>query len=186
MRQAEAPVDQETAGQGAVGQEEVAPRRSDLAEGSGWLTLGALILIGSLTMDRLQSQGVEPYAAPGLLPGLLGIVIILFGGLLTLRGWWSRGDRTALVRGKPAGSRRLAVVLGLCIIFGVGLVGQGLPFWAASALFVATATFVLQNAEQPAAERRLSRRIAFALVIGLGAGVGVTLVFQDLFLVRLP
>jgi Tripartite tricarboxylate transporter TctB family len=160
--------------------------RRDFAEGLGWLAFGFAVLIGSLAMARLQDQGVPPYAAPGLLPGLLGIVLILFGGLLALRGWRSRGRSAASARGDRAGSWRLALVLALCLVFGLGLVGHGLPFWAASALFVASAILVLQKEDKASAARRVPRRVAYAVVIGLGAGVGVTLLFQGLFLVRLP
>jgi hypothetical protein len=160
-----------------------APRRNDLAEGLGWLVLGGAVLIGSVTMDRLQSQGVQPYAAPGLLPGLLGIALFLFGLLFTLRG---RGSRPDAPRGQGTRSRRLVLVLALCLVFGVGLVGHGLPFWAASALFVTVSILVLQSTEQPGAGRLHPRQLATAALIGLGAGFGVTLLFQDLFLVRLP
>jgi hypothetical protein len=103
--------------------------RGDFGEGLGWLVLGCAVLVGSLRMDRLQSQGVPPYAAPGLLPGLLGIVIVLFGGLLALRGSRRRGLHAAPAAGGRPSSRQLPVVLALCLIFGLGLVGHGLPFW---------------------------------------------------------
>ena len=33
-------------------------------------------------MDRLEQQHINPYTVPGLLPGLLGIAMILLGGVL--------------------------------------------------------------------------------------------------------
>ena len=57
----------------------------------------------------------------------------------------------------------------------------------ASALYVTTSIIVLQRPQRIATGRSLSARdIAFALAVGLGAGIVITLVFQDLFLVRLP
>lgn len=161
---------------------------ADLGNGSGWLALGIAILIGSLHMDRLESQGINPYTAPGLLPGVLAIAMILFGGLLALRGWRPRrfGQRSEQAPAH-AGSARLALVLGLCLVFGIVLVGHGLPFWAASSPFVAASILCLQRTEGPmAGSRSIVRQVAVPVVIGLAAGVVVTLVFQGIFLVHLP
>jgi putative tricarboxylic transport membrane protein len=62
------------------------------------------------------------------------------------------------------------------------MVGR-LPFWLASAIFVFAFTAVFEWHEAP--ERR-SRRLVEAAVIGLCTGVAVTLVFEKLFLLRLP
>ena len=48
--------------------------RTDFLSGFGWMGLGIAILIGSVMMDRLENQDINPYTIPGLLPGLLGIV----------------------------------------------------------------------------------------------------------------
>jgi hypothetical protein len=164
--------------------------RAELRQSLGWAALGAAILIASLRMDRLESQGIDPHTVPGLLPGLLGIVMLLLAGLLALRSW-RRGALAADLSQAPAfdaaTARRVALVLALCLIFGVVLVGHGLPFWAAAALFVSVTIVSLQAPLRRAAARRLGLRdVAIAIVIGLGAGGAITLVFQQIFLVRLP
>jgi hypothetical protein len=79
------------------------------------------------------------------------------------------------------------LVLALCLTFGVVLVGHGLPFWLAAAIFVSIAIVALQRPQRRAAGERMAlRKFASAIVIGLCAGGAVTLVFQQLFLVRLP
>jgi hypothetical protein len=159
--------------------------RTDLKDGLAWVALGAVILVMSLLMDRLPEQGVPAYAAPGLLPGLLGVVMMLFGALVALR----RGHAgEAAVQHRPAiHVGRLALVIGLCLAFSVVLIGHGLPFWAAAALFVTVSILVLQHHERRTAQRRLdARAVVIAGVIGLAAGVIATLVFQSLFLVHLP
>ena len=75
------------------------PPRADLRDALGWIVFGVAVLIGSLTMDRLEQQHINPYTVPGLLPGLLGIAMILLGGLLALRSW----RRGALRAGRRAG-----------------------------------------------------------------------------------
>ncbi len=163
--------------------------RADLADALVWLGLGGAILAGSLLMDRLEDQDVPPFAAPGLLPGLLGTTLLLIGGILLFRslraGSLARGPA-----GPPGGllgpaPGRAAGIIGLCVLFGAGLVGHGLPFWAAATVFVAASILFLRRS--PTGEWRLGPApFAFALAIGLGAGLVITLLFQQLFLVRLP
>jgi hypothetical protein len=161
---------------------------TDRREGLAWAGLGAAILVMSLLMDRLPEQGVRPYAAPGLMPGLLGIAMMLFGGLVAMRaGRGPGGGEGPIQRPQAVDFGRLALVIGLCLTFSVVLIGHGLPFWLASTLFVSTSILVLQHPERRVARRRLdARAVIIAGVIGLAVGVMATLVFQDLFLVRLP
>src|SRR3954470_17743253 len=70
-----------------------APPRADFKDAIGWIVLGVAVLIGSITMDRLEQQNINPYTVPGLLPGLLGIAMILLGGVLAVRSW-ERGALT--------------------------------------------------------------------------------------------
>jgi hypothetical protein len=160
--------------------------RADFRAGLAWLALGAAILVASATMDRLADQGVFPYAAPGLVPGLLGTAMLIFGGLLALRGRRAgAGEAGAPRRSLRPG--RLAIVLALCLIFDLVLVGHGIPFWVAASLFVTVSILVLQHPERQAAGRGLdARALLVAAAIGLGAGAGATLLFQNLFLVHLP
>jgi hypothetical protein len=163
--------------------------RAELVQSCGWIVLGIAALVGALRMDRLESQNINPYTVPGLLPGLLGIAMIVLGTLLALRSW-RRGALAATApmrRIDPASARRIVLVLVLCLGFGVGLVGHGLPFWLAAAIFVAVAIVSLQWRDvRAASSAQAAHKVAIATVIGLCAGGAITLVFQQLFLVRLP
>jgi hypothetical protein len=60
-----------------------------------------------------------------------------------------------------------------------------LPFWLASALFISAFTIIFEwDATAPTALR--VRRIVTASILGLVVGGAVYLLFQELFLVRLP
>ena len=162
---------------------------SELRGGLVWVVFGIAVLALSWRMDRLEAQHINPYTVPGLLPGLLGIVMILLGGLLALRSW-RRGGR--LVRGPQfamtgESARRLALVIGLIVAYTVVLLGRGLPFWLGAAIYV-TASIVLLQAPQRAAEGRTLTAIELvkALLIGVASGWIITWIFQDAFLVRLP
>ncbi|HTP73807.1 MAG TPA: tripartite tricarboxylate transporter TctB family protein [Burkholderiaceae bacterium] len=164
--------------------------RSDLAGSLGWIAFGVAVLIGSVTMDRLEEQHINPYTAPGLLPGLLGAMMILLGSVLALRSL-GRGALRFTVAPTSADQReewrRVGIVLGLCATYCVVLIGHGLPFWLASAVYVTGSILILQRISRDAQTRLMSlRTVVKALVIGLSAAVITHLVFQDLFLVRLP
>src|ERR1019366_7998686 len=128
--------------------------RAELMQAAGWAALGLAVLVASLRMDRLERQSINPYTVPGLLPGLLGIVMMLLAGLLALRSW-RRGALAANISKAPgvdaATARRVVLVLVLCLAFGIGLVGHGLPFWLAAALFVSVAIVSLQQPQRRAA-----------------------------------
>jgi hypothetical protein len=162
--------------------------RSDYTAALIWIAFGIAVAIGSWRMDRLADQDVNPYTIPGLLPGLLGIALIFFGTLLLLRAWRQGAFDPSVPRAAPmsmAERKRLLIVLVLCLTFGVGLVGHGLPFWLAAAIFVSTTISILQYPQRRAANQ-VARGITTAIAIGLGAGLAITLVFQEFFLVRLP
>ncbi len=162
---------------------------SELRGGLVWCVFGVAVLALSLRMDRLEAQHINPYTVPGLLPGLLGIVLTFLGGLMALRSW-RRGGRFA--RGPQLATsalalRRLALVIGLIVAYAVVLLGHGLPFWIGSALYVSASILLLQAPQRAAEGRGVSMRDAvFAVVVGIGSAVAVTLIFQEAFLVRLP
>ena len=179
---------EQAAADAAAHQRKISPR-GDFIAALIWIALGIATTIGSWNMDRLQKQDINPYTIPGLLPGFLGVAIIFFGVLMLFRAWRQGAlvarpavPKTAAGR---AETRRLWTVLGLCIGFGGGLVGHGLPFWAAAAIFITTTITILQSAERTAANQR-KRGVLTAIVIGVCAGILITLVFQEFFLVRLP
>jgi hypothetical protein len=169
--------------------EDITPR-SDFWQGLGWVALGVAVSVGSVTMDRLESQHINPYTVPGLLPGLLGIAMILLGGVLAVRSW-QRGalahPRDTFTAHQRETRKRVWVVIALCSVYSVVLIGHGLPFWLASTVFVTGTILVMQRMNHDPEERRLTARLwVKALVIGVLAAVITQLVFQDVFLVRLP
>ncbi|WP_070400825.1 tripartite tricarboxylate transporter TctB family protein [Hydrogenophaga sp. PML113] len=159
--------------------------RSDLRGGAGWVGFGLLILIGSWRMERFESMGAQLYAMPGFVPGLLGSALVLLGAVLMLRGW-TRRRQAARTGGAPeAGpapliNRRIAATLALTLAYAAVLIGR-LPFWLATAAFVAAFVALYAPSEQ-----RAARRLAVALLAGALTSAAVTWVFQSIFLVRLP
>ena len=52
---------------------------ADRTGGLIWIVFGAAVIYGSWVMDRLESLGIPPSTAPGVVPGMLGAFIIVFG-----------------------------------------------------------------------------------------------------------
>jgi DMSO/TMAO reductase YedYZ heme-binding membrane subunit len=152
--------------------------RSDAAQGLFWIALGGAIFYASWTMDRLATLGVKPFSAPGLLPGILGIFFVVLGLAMLLRG-------RSQAQGEPIQWRRLLLPIALCLGFAAGMVGRGLPFWAAAWIFIAVMIWTLQYRERKALGQ-LVRLAGISLSVGAGASVAISLVFQELFLIRLP
>ncbi len=102
-----------------------------------WLALALAIVIGSWQMDRLEHLKVSLYTAPGLVPGLLGLALAIMALLLILRSLRAGALSEAKL---PSFSLRehwrLLIALALCLIFALGLLGSGLPFWLAAAIFI--------------------------------------------------
>jgi len=173
----------------AAGEEHASPR-ADLHDAIGWIAFGIAVLVGSITMDRLAQQNINPVTVPGLLPGLLGIAMILLGLVLALRSW-RRGALAEAPRPASALQRqermRVAVAVALCVGYGVVLVGHGIPFWLASSVYVTASILVFRRLSADPRERRLTPRAwGQAVLVGVCASVVTWLVFEKVFLVRLP
>jgi hypothetical protein len=154
-----------------------ANRRSNFGFGLAWALFGAAVLIASWRMDRLESLHINPWSAPGLMPGVLGALMLVFGIALALR----HGATAAESEASP---RRTALALALCLAFAGGLLGHGLPFWltAACFLFLSILAFRVMDRD-PTPRWRLALSSA---AIAICAALVISYVFEDLFLVRLP
>ncbi|HSA80875.1 MAG TPA: tripartite tricarboxylate transporter TctB family protein [Geminicoccaceae bacterium] len=162
--------------------------KADFVTGLVLIALGVASVVESLRMPRFEHLNIEPYTVPGLVPGALGAVILLLGSALFLRaaragGWRLGTGGAARAWSADPGGRRLALSLALCLGYAGLLVGR-LPFWLATFIFVLG--FVVLFEWLAAAPAARIRRVLTALVYALVVAAAVTLVFQHVFLVRLP
>jgi hypothetical protein len=154
--------------------------RSDLWGGAAWTGFGLLILAESLRMDRFTAMGAQLYTMPGFVPGMLGGVIVLLGLVLLLRGWRRKFSLAQDAPGEPLLNRRIGITLALSVPYAALLIGR-VPFWLATALYVAAFVAIFAPAEHSPV-----RRWAVALAAGVLGSAVVTVMFQQVFLVRLP
>jgi hypothetical protein len=164
-----------------------ASRSADHIGGLIWVMFGAAVAYGAWTMDRLESVGVPPLTAPGLVPGLLGLGFILLGLILLLRRRAPPAQREneGKVADKSFEWRRTALSWALCMTYAGALLGRGPPYWLITTAFLFGHLVLLDESDQVPATATRQRLVAAAMIAPLTSAV-VTLVFQYLFLVRFP
>ena len=160
--------------------------RADLVTGAILLALAVAVVAGAWNMDRLELRRIHPLSAPGLTPGLLGIALGVASLMMIVQSVRSGGlagwrDAATGSRGALQPVVRLAGALALCLGYALGLVGR-IPFWLATALFVTSFIVVFEWAD----DGNRMARLVWAVAIGVAAGLGISYVFSELFLVRLP
>jgi putative tricarboxylic transport membrane protein len=180
----QAPQPEEGAPSPFAGDRAPLPPRVDLYTAAVLLCFGIGVVALAWHMPTFVEQSHTGLTAPGIVPGFHGVVIALLAILLGLRA--IRGGALLTTTGGPPlaagdGQRLLAAVVLGALYAGV-LVGR-IPFWMASALFVFAFTTVFEWERGP--EGR-ARRLAEAAALGIATGITVMLVFERIFLVRLP
>jgi hypothetical protein len=151
-----------------------------------FVALGLAVAYFSWIMPRLENRGAHPLTVPGLVPGMLGLLLAICGFIVLVRAL--RRPRTAwrpfLSGFVGSESLRVSVVVALTLTYSLVFVGR-LPFWAATALFV-FAFILIFECWLSSLRRPLLRSLPWAAAIAAGTAVAVTLVFERAFLVRLP
>ncbi|MDF3072914.1 MAG: hypothetical protein K0S54_581 [Alphaproteobacteria bacterium] len=164
--------------------------RGDFITAAILLAFALAIIAEALRMPTFEAATGSAFTAPGIVPGFHGTVIAVLSIALAARSIYRGAFKPG--GGKPVGYeglpgislKRLFIAAGLGIVYAVVLVGW-LPFWLASSLFIAAFTIIFEwDASAPMPLR--VRRIVTASILGLVVGAAVYLLFQELFLVRLP
>jgi Tripartite tricarboxylate transporter TctB family len=162
--------------------------RADLVTAAALIVFAAAVLTEAWRMPRFTSIGAGSYTDPGIVPGFYGVIIGLLAVALALRaigeGALRRGPAAPDPEAVPKSYRRMFTVAGLGLVFVALLIGS-MPFWLAAALFVAAFITIFEWRPGLAPLAR-ARTLVAPLAIALATGLGVTYVFQEIFLVRLP
>jgi hypothetical protein len=159
---------------------------ADLLTGTVWFAVAAAIVVGAWRMDRLERLAATIHTAPGLVPGLLGAAIGLMSIVLIGRAVRAGAlEHIEFPHIELFEHLRLVAAFALGLTFALVLIGRGLPFWVASALYIAAMVFAFQLPERRR-EGQLARGAAVAAVYGVIAAIAIHYLFQDVFLVRLP
>jgi hypothetical protein len=154
------------------------------------LLFGMAILIMSIYMPRFEGLGVNPYSVPGIVPGLLGVILLTLSLILLIRSIIRKGYQLGLsietikqyFTDKSTKNFLLALILSL--VYGVFWLTR-IPYSLATGFYI---LFFILIFEYRPKENMLSQKktILYSLVEAVSVSAGVTLVFRYLFLVDLP
>jgi hypothetical protein len=161
-----------------------------------WVVFGAAIVYGSWMMDRLESLRIPPSTAPGVPTGLLGLCFIILGLVMLLRR--KAPELVSYVDAGSAGSEtrppaqqedfawsRALFSGALCLLYAGLLLGRGLPYWLLTGGFLFLHIVLLDETGSVPA-RPTWRRTMIAAIVAPIVTIVVMLVFEKIFLVRLP
>lgn len=168
-----------------------------------WAALGLAIFAAAWRMDRLGHQGISPWSAPGLLPGVVGAAMIVFALGLAVQMWRAPAsaagdeaviddpdmnvDRSESANEPLEQSGRLGSSLAalMCVLFAGASLGRGWPFQLEAALFILAFTAVFS---WPAwrAHGSVMRGLLITAAVAAVAALAIGALFERVFLVRLP
>lgn len=155
-------------------------KRADMITAAVLVVIAFWMMIGGYRMDRLEVRQIHPASIPGLVPMILGILLLICAALLFGRA--RAGDAGQAIDFGQAG--RLIWTAVLCVGYAVVLIGN-MPFHLATFLFIAAFVAVFTWGRDDGTARRL-RRIAIAVLTGAIASALISALFLYGFLVRLP
>lgn len=151
-----------------------------------WAALGAAILVASWRMDRLEALGINPWSAPGLMPGVVGTLMIVLALVLAFQARRAAADDEPPAAVPPVGSARpVWVAATLCVTFAGLTLGRGLPFVVEGAVFIFVFTTVFSGPTWRES-RQVARGLVQALIVAALASTAIAWLFESVFLVRLP
>lgn len=164
--------------------------RADFITGVVLLVFSITVVVLSIQMPRLEHRGINPYTVPGIVPGLLGIAMIIMSVALVVRSMRFGGHHVGVNLEKSVAVIRIPEVwravltAGFCLFYALALVGR---VWYPAATFIFVLLFImLFEYRRDRALRVQWRTVLFATVEALITAAVVSSVFRYLFLVRLP
>ena len=165
-------------------------KKADYLTGLALILLSIYVLVESWRMPRLEHLQAHPLSAPGIVPGFLAVVLLIFGLILVARSVRAGGHRLGLNREgirkalADPGNRRLLLTALLTFVYAGVLVGHT-PYTLVTGLFVFA--FVVVFEWRRGLSFREMRRIGVgAAVLAIVFAAAVSYTFERLFLVTLP
>ena len=149
------------------------------------------VIVSSYTMDRLEHRSIDPFSAPGVVPGMIGLILLCLSLTLFARSLKKGGYRLFSREGEADGrikhegaAKRVLLTLIISLIYAVGFLGR-IDYTLATLLYIFAFIIIFEYRWRvPLAEQK--RVVAGALLQALLAAMTISLVFRKLFLVDLP
>jgi hypothetical protein len=160
-------------------------RHGQLLDAGVFAALGSVIAVASWRMDRLADRGVAAWSAPGLTPGVVGLLMIVLAAVLAWRARRLSDTAADAAPAAPGWARRTLAAVVLCVLFAGVALGHGLPFAVEGAAFIFIFATLFSWREWRA-ESRIGRGLAQTLAVAVLAAAFIAWLFESVFLVRLP
>ncbi len=147
------------------------------------------VIVSSSTMPRLERRGIDPFSAPGVVPGMIGLILLCLALILFVRSVKSGGyllfsPETTQQSGHRGAARRVLLTLVISLIYAIGFLGR-IDYTLATILYVFSFIVLFEYRWTEPLNNQL-KVIGYALLQALIAALLITLVFRKLFLVDLP
>jgi len=165
--------------------------RKDFIASIVLIVFSMTIIVISYTMPRLERRGIDPLSAPGVVPGMIGVVLLCLALILFIRSIRNGGYRIFQQSESPAGAHRqqgavarVSLTLIISLIYAIGFLGH-LNYSIGTGIFIFS--FICLFEIKPGQAWRVRKKIILlACIQAVVASVLITLVFQKLFLIDLP
>jgi hypothetical protein len=164
--------------------------RADFITSIFLTVFGIGVLWASVAMPRFEDQGGSFYDSPGIVPGIMGVLITGFSVYLLIRSIRRRGWQLGL-NGRAVGAvlkdestLRMLITIAAGVIYGLVLL-RFLHFIASTLIFV-FAFIVLFEYDRKKSIASQWKTILFAVLVSVLTTGAVYGAFQYLFLVNLP
>ena len=147
------------------------------------------VIVSSYTMPRLERRGIDPFSAPGVVPGMIGIILLILALILFVRSVRRGGYLILQPRGEEesvqqGAALRVGMTLVLSLIYAIGLLGYvDYTIGTLLYIFVFIVLFEYRWSKPLSAQLKI---LGYALLQALIASFLITIVFRKLFLVDLP
>ena len=115
-------------------------RRQDFYTGVILSAVSLGVIAESWRMPRTL-QGWPAYAGPGVVPGMLGLGLLVMAIALTVRSVQGSGSSLEITQGdawaylSDTGTKRLGLMLGLSVLYCLCL-GHGFPYWMTTGAYL--------------------------------------------------
>ena len=155
------------------------------------ITFSVSVIVMSYEMPRLERRGIDPFSAPGVVPGMIGIILLSLALILFVRSIRHGGYRffqkeTGLSgenRHQGAGFRVLLTLV-ISLIYAIGFLGR-FDYSLCTALYIFT--FICLFEFKPGIALLSQKRMfVFAIIQAVAASLLISIILQKLFLVDLP
>ncbi len=153
------------------------------------MAFGIVVLILSLQMPTMSDQSKNPYAAPGIVPGLLGVIITFLSGIMFIRALRKGGLRKQITGEAIKGffthesTNRMVKTIVICVLYSLLLGHVNFVLLTTLFIFFFVLTFEYSFKES---FRGQIRKVLMAALLAIITSSTVYGVFFYLFLVNLP